>query len=265
MKIPLKIRERITMSVIALSVVSIMFTAAAGAIEKESEPYKLFYAANQNYEKREYEKAAKDYAAIIEMGLESGSLCYNLGNSFLKLGKLGYAILCYEKAKRIIPHDSDLDSNLTYARSLADISDDGGSPNLMVRAVNRIFGDYSLREIIFSATILYLLLLAIIGLFIFKPFLMRRFRLVQIVVTLLFAVNMAGVVMRYYDERILRHGIVVQKLVECKYEPIEKSTTYYTLREGGDVLVLSTRDGWRQIRRADHKAGWVKKEAVEEI
>lgn len=239
-------------------------SVAFSADHKTSEPNQLFYAANDHYEKGEYMPAVEGYMDIAEKGLENGNLYYNMGNAFLKLGKLGRAILCYEKAKRLIPHDSDLKANLAYARSLVESPDAGGS-NVIINGINRIFAEYNLREIIFSATILYLAILIIIALSIFKPFVMQRFRIVLWLLIILLAVDLAGTGIRYFNEQVLRRGIVVQKEVQCKYEPIEKSTTYYTLREGADVIIEKTRDGWTQIRRPDGKIGWVKKEAVEEI
>lgn len=253
-------------SIILLSTVLAVFViAVSGAEEKRSEPNQFFYTANRNYELREYIKAVEGYVAILEMGLESGNLYYNIGNGFLKMGKLGHAILCYEKAKRLIPQDSDLKANLSYARSLAESINDQAERNFIVKTVIKVFELYSLREIAFSATILYLALIVLFGMFIMKPFFARRFRIVLFIFIILFAINISVFAIRYFDERILKHGIVIQKTAECKYEPIEKSTTYYTLREGGDVLVLKTRNGWRQIKRPDGKMGWVKKEAVEEI
>lgn len=252
--------------VIILSAVLVLFVIAlSSAEEKKADPYQLFYAANHSYELRDYMRAVEGYVAILEMALESGSLYYNIGNGFLKMGKLGHAILCYEKAKRLIPHDSDLKANLSYARSLVENVNDGAGRNFIVKLINRIFEDYSLRAVTFSATILYLILIALISVFIIKPFFARRFRILLFIVIALFVLNLLAFAIRYFDERILKHGIVIQGKVECKYEPIEKSTTYYTLYEGGDVLVLKTRNGWRQIKRPDGKIGWVKKETVEEI
>jgi SH3-like domain-containing protein len=82
---------------------------------------------------------------------------------------------------------------------------------------------------------------------------------------MLLVLNLSAAAVKYYDENMLKHGIVVKKEVECKYEPIDSSTTYYTLREGGDVIILSTKSDWRQIRRSDGRTGWVKRDAVEEI
>lgn len=248
---------------VVLSVV--ITTGVSHAEEKKTDPHQLFYAANHDYEARDYQKAAEEYMAILDAGFESGSLYYNIGNSFLKMGMLGRAIVYYEKAKRLIPHDSDLKANLAYARSLVENAADGAHRNVVAGAINAIFEQYSLRAVIFSATLLYLILILLVGTTLMKPFLGRRLRVVVLTVTALFVVNLSALAIRYFNERILKHGVVVQKDAEGKYEPIEKSTTYYSLREGGDVIILSTRNGWRRVKRPDGKISWVKKETIEEI
>lgn len=252
-------------AIILASALAVFIIAASYAEEKKAEPYQLFYTANHNYESRDYPKAVEGYMAILESGLESGNLYYNIGNGFLKMGKLGHAILCYERAKRLIPHDSDLKANLSYARSLVEDVDTGAQGNFILNAINALFEPYSLRAVIFSAAILYLALVLLAGIFIAKPFFARRFRAASFLVAAAFILNLSALAVRYFDERILKQGVVVQKEVECKYEPIEKSTTYYTLHEGGHVIILNTRNGWRHIKRPDGKISWVKKEAVEEI
>ena len=52
--------------------------------EKPLDPNKLFYSANSLYEKREYEKALEEYNKILAMGIDSGPLYYNMGNSYFK-------------------------------------------------------------------------------------------------------------------------------------------------------------------------------------
>ena len=100
---------------------------------------------------------------------------------------------------------------------------------------------------------------------IMNPVFKRRVTFLFYVVLLIFLFTLSAFAVRYYGEEILRHGVVVAKDAECKYEPIDKSMTYYTLKEGQEVLILETRNGWRRIRRLDGKLAWVKKEAVEEI
>ena len=248
-------------------VILFISTLLSYAEEKKADPNQLFYVANGLYEKKDYAKAADEYLKIVDLGLESGSLYYNIGNSFLKMGKIGYAILSYEKAKTFIPRDSDLKSNLAYARSL---TGDAGiiqeSPkNFIINIIKRPFRDFNLNAIAVSAAILYLVAIVILAAFLLKPHFKARSGILFPIFFSLFLLNLAAFGVRYYDEHILEHGVVIQKEVECKYEPIEKSMIYYKIHEGQDVLILDTRNGWRQIKRPDGKIGWVAKESVEEI
>lgn len=256
--------RKITLFAIAILAVSLLFAAFAEEA-RQSDPSQLFYAGNSYYEKRDYAKAIEEYTRIIDMGLESGSLYYNIGNCFLKLGKIGNAVLFYERAKRLMPQDSDLRSNLAYARSLVGDSGQASARNLAARIVWRPFRYFNLNAVAASCVIFYLILILTQIVFLLKPHLKRRFRILIFTVLILFLFNLAAFGLRYYREKILTSGVVVQKEAECKYEPIDKSTTYYNLQEGSDVFILKTRNGWRQIRRPDGKIGWVKKEAVWEV
>ncbi|MFA5143829.1 MAG: tetratricopeptide repeat protein [Candidatus Omnitrophota bacterium] len=239
---------------------------AQGNTDKDSDPNKPFYLANSLYEKRDYEKALQEYNRVISMGIESGNLYYNMANSYFKLGKLGYAILFYEKAKQLMPQDSDLKANLDYAKSLvAGSGVDVPRKNPIVTLVKTPFVSLSLNAISVSAIIIYLVLTGLLIAGILKPGLFRKARLIYAAVVIIFIMNVGAFAIRYYDEELLRRGVVVGKNTECKYEPIDKSTTFYKLQEGDEVSILKTRDGWRRIKRIDGKAGWVRQEAVEEI
>ena len=76
-----------------------------------------FYQANTYYSMEKYNKAIEAYEEALNSGFESGNLYYNLANSYFKNGRLGEAILNYEKAMRLIPRDSDLKLNYEYAKS----------------------------------------------------------------------------------------------------------------------------------------------------
>jgi len=255
-----------TATFLLAAAISLSAACYSCAEQPKEDPNKLFYAANSLYEKQDYVKAIEAYVKILDMGLESGNLYYNIGNGFLKLGKLGYAILCYEKAKRFIPQNSDLKSNLAYAKSLVAASAfEVPSKNIIIRGIRKPFKDFNLNAIAISAMILYIIVVLIAVVFILNPLVVKRFMLIFLAFLALFLLNAGAFAIRYYDEDILKHAIVVAKEVECKYEPIDNSTTYYKLQEGDEVIVLKTRNDWRQIKRLDGKISWIKKSAVEEI
>ena len=250
-----------------LILISLVFCANfALSAEDSQDPRSIFYKANSLYEQREYEKASQVYAKILDIYAESGPLYFNIGNTFFKMGKIGYAILAYKKAQRLMPGDSDLKSNLVYAESLTEDS------ALQVLPQNRIawlfkfpFREYGLNTVSIILIVLYLMFIAMFLMGIINPVFKRRMTILFYPVLVGFLLTLGAFGIRYYDEEMLKHGVVVAKEAECKYEPIDKSNNYFTLKEGQEVLVLKTRNGWRRIRRLDGKLAWVKSDTVEGI
>jgi len=234
--------------------------------EDPQDPRILFYKANSLYEQREYEKASEEYAKILNIDSESGPLYFNIGNTFFKMGKTGYAILAYKKAQRLMPGDGDLKSNLAYAESLTEDSALRALPQNKVAWLFLFpFREYSLNTVSFLLIAFYLMLVAMLLTGIINPVLKRRMTIIFLPVLAGFLLTLGAFCIRYYDEEMLNYGVVVAKEADCKYEPIDKSNNYFTLKEGQEVLVLKTRNGWSRIKRLDGKLAWVKSEAVEEI
>lgn len=234
---------------------------------KAASPDNFFYRANADYARGDYAKAVENYVRVIELGFENGNLYYNLGNSFLKLGKVGYALLCYEKAMRYIPGDSDLKANMSYARSFTEAEPTGGMwyDNFLIRAAERPFRSFNLNTVAAIGLSLYLLVIALAVLNIAGVAFARKARSAYFIILVVFGLTVFVVGLRYYKEEFHKHAVVIQKEADARYEPIEKSTPYYKVYEGQNIVVLKAENGWRQIRRFDGKAGWIKKKAAEEV
>ena len=167
----------------------VLFAGAAFAQESDKglDPNKLFYAANGLYEKRDYTKALDEYNKILGMGIDSGNLYYNMANTYFKLGKLGYAVLFYEKAKRVMPHDSDLKANLDYARSLTTTSAmEVPRKNPVVTFVKTLFKNFSLNAIALSALMTYLVLMALFAVGIMNPVFAKKARIAYVAIAVIF-------------------------------------------------------------------------------
>jgi hypothetical protein len=66
------------------------------------------------------------------------------------------------------------------------------------------------------------------------------------------------VVPGYFKYRNNVHGaIILAKLTDARYEPVEKSNSHFPLYEGNKVFVLRQSDGWLKVKRPDGKIGWV--------
>lgn len=98
-----------------LAVVAYSPLSSGGAAENQQWE-EIFFGANQAYKKGRFSDAIDGYSQLLQSGQGSGHLYYNLGNTYFRLNDLGKAILNYERARLMLPRDSDLDFNFRYAR-----------------------------------------------------------------------------------------------------------------------------------------------------
>jgi tetratricopeptide (TPR) repeat protein len=78
-----------------------------------------FDRANALFEAGDFAAAAEAYDEILAEHGPRSAVYYNLGNSHLRMGDHGPAILAYERAKLLTPRDPDLRANLALARKNA--------------------------------------------------------------------------------------------------------------------------------------------------
>lgn len=252
---------------LTLTLTLFSYQFARAAVEPGADdPTKLFYRANSLYEKGDYTGALECYKAINSMGIDGGNIFYNIGNSYLKMGKIGYAILYYEKAHRFMPGDGDLKSNLNYARSLLDRAT--VEPDMREQIVSFIvapLGDFNLTAVTITFAITYCVFLGSIIVFVALPGWRRRWLYVVAVSGITFIFMGLQFWLKYSDEVLMEKGIVVKKEAPAKYEPIDKATVFYKLKEGDKVTILKTRAGWSYVKRVDGKCAWVEEGAVQKI
>ena len=97
-----------------------LLLASATSVEAQPERMdELFFKTNQAYKEGRYADAVKGYQKLLSAGYENGHVYYNLGNAFFRLEQLGRAIMHYERARILMPRDSDLNFNLRHARDQA--------------------------------------------------------------------------------------------------------------------------------------------------
>jgi tetratricopeptide (TPR) repeat protein len=123
-----------------------------------ADPEELFSQANRLYEEKDFSQALVKYRRIIEQGMENGTVYYNMGNACFKSGKLGEAILAYEKALKYLPRDEDIKTNLEFARLLAIKKEEQQERLSFAVLVERFLKNFSVNEWIFSFEIVYAIL-----------------------------------------------------------------------------------------------------------
>ena len=93
-----------------------------GAAVSQESPEAAAAAAARSYDAGAYEAAAAGYRRLLAApgGLDRAALHYNLGNAEYRTGRLGHAMLHWERSLAIRPGDGDARANVALARAVLD-------------------------------------------------------------------------------------------------------------------------------------------------
>jgi len=244
-----------------ISSISICILSPAEAMNKQ-QAMTEFVMAQGAYKDGDYEKAIRHYESIIERGLESGGIYYNLGNSYYKVGKRGKAILNYERAKRLLPRDSDLQFNDRYVRKSHAQLQDRRMTNVVFVALANHINFYTIDEMVLIITLLFILIGVLFLLSRFWQWSKNIKMITRIIPTILLIVFIFGLVIKLQEEHNLA---VVIKSSSAHFEPVEDAIVHFKLPQGKKVKIIKFKDGWVKIQRVDKKLGWVKASVLEKI
>jgi tetratricopeptide (TPR) repeat protein len=225
----------------------------------EASARQLFYQGNLAYKEGKYDLAIENYEKILDLGLESGNLYYNLGNMYFKKKEFGKALLNYKRALVLIPNDSDLRSNYEYVLSLLRLGAQSFG-NLFERLTARLFEGISIN---FLTILLSALFIIAVVFFVFKVFFAGLKLIGKIIIPVLIILFAISAVALSDKIKYLNNGaVVIVKMAQVKFEPLKSATTYFTLTEGSEVEVIDKTGSWYKVKRPDGKIGWIEKTAL---
>jgi tetratricopeptide (TPR) repeat protein len=247
-------------------IILVSFLIGISGINAQS-PDELMKSANKFYQEGNYQLALESYKQILGQGYESGALYYNLGNSYFKNGKLGYAIYNYEKGLKLLPNDEDLSYNLRIAnsRSVDKITE---LPKLFIVSWwEGLVTSLSITGWSFIVLIVFWILLASIGIYLMsrKITLQRISFLGASIFLALFLIVSILLFARANREAATNYGILLEPTYTVKLSPDLKSNDAFVIHEGIKFVIEDHVNDWSKIRLIDGKVGWVQKNAFGQI
>jgi tetratricopeptide (TPR) repeat protein len=227
----------------------------------------LITKANRFYQAGNFDKAVELYRQVVSSGYESPVLYYNLGNSYYRLGKIGYAILNYERAAKLSPGDEDITHNLALANSRIVDKIDIVPPFFLVRWWEHLLASFSISGWTYTAYFFYILILLSIGLFFFtkSPFRQKLslYSAAAFIIILIFISSLLSI--RLSRELNFKNGVVIEQAVNAKLSPDDKSPDAFVLHEGLKVRLEDKVNDWVRIRLGDGKVGWLPEKVLQTI
>lgn len=237
------------------------------AADASAEPSQLWESANAAYSTGNYDAAIDGYNRILDRGLHSAPLYYNLANALFKKGETGSAILYYNRALRLSPADEDIRHNLEYAERMTKDNIEAVPEFFLATWLRSVRSSLSCSAWTVMSLVLFAAMLALGLLYLLSQRLSVRkagfygmaAAMLLFVITSLFA---------WGERRVIvdrNEAIVMGSSVPVKSSPDKSATDLFVLHEGTKVTVGDTLDGWAEIRIADGNKGWVETGRIERI
>lgn len=211
-----------------------------------------FESANKLYAEGNYESAINTYSNLVQNGTVSAPLYFNLGNACMKSGRLGLAVVYYERALEISPRDPDIRANLQLARSRAY---QGSPPKPGV--LRSWTGWVSLNEWALLAALTWWGWLGLLVVGQIKTEWKNRLARPQRLLMIAFLLAAGGLGIRCYFHQMVDSALIIVKDASVKYGPLEESRVFYSLPDGAEITALDHQDEWVQIRDNQKRTGWV--------
>ncbi len=226
-----------------------------------------FEQGNKFYEKENYQAAISSYESVLASGKQSAELYFNLANNYYKLHKVAPAVYNYEKALLLNPNDTEIKTNLEFARKMA-IDDIKVIPKV---GFNKLLSDFTSRyhydtwawiAVCFS----FLFLLFFVGYYFSQKTGLKRIFFIGMFFWLvgIFLSAASG----FYEKgrnANERPAIVFSEIAPVKSEPKISSSDAFVLHEGTKVFIIESIANWKKIELTDETIGWIEDSAIKEI
>ncbi|MCX8081212.1 MAG: tetratricopeptide repeat protein [Bacteroidia bacterium] len=215
--------------------------------------------AEKLYNEKKFSDALKIYEDLEKEGYRSGPFYYNLGNIHYRLGHIGKAILYYEKAKKMMPNDENIQHNLSvcYTKTIDKVEVNENffiqsfKQGMIYRFSEKNWGILSVLMSFISAVLLAISLHLSVR---WRSILMPAGLLILIVSFLFFVFGKILV----NESNKKSFAIVLAKEIKVKSEPLEHSFVKFKLHEGSKVRIQEMDSEYSLIRLPNGSEGWVR-------
>ena len=215
-----------------------------------------FDQANKLYEEGKYREAAEAYSQLIEEGIQSPALFFNLGNAQFKAGRLGEAIVSYRHAEQLAPRDPDVRANLAFARR--QVSGPTQHPHWLHQRIELL----TTNEWTLIALVPLWLWFALLIARQLKPRLRSSLRgatWASGVASLWAVATLVFVLQHRLNEETV---VVTARNAVVRYGPFTESQSAFTAADGAELSLLDRKDDWFQVSAGAKSIGWLKTNAV---
>jgi tetratricopeptide (TPR) repeat protein len=226
-----------------------------------------FKQGNTLYNNEQYTEALNHYQKVLDEGMHSANLYFNIGNAHYKLNHIAESIYYFEKALLLDPNNDEVKNNLAFAQKMTIDAIENIPESGVSKIFNSLIGTVTYEtwaKISVGAALLFVL--CFIGYYF--AYRVSRKRFLFITSGLMVIITLTSLFFAYQQEAHTKNTIFAIVFAEdsaIKAEPNLSSTVNFTLHEGTKIKVLEQLKDWKKIKLADGKTGWVLAADIKEL
>ena len=237
-------------------IMTALVVVGAGTPARAAGQQTTFEQANAAFAQKDYGRAAGDYQAILTQQGFSAPVLFNLANDYYLDGKLGLAILNFERAQLLAPDDADIALNLHVARAKAGLAD---RPTAWFDRATRFVSLNTLSWLGGAAVLL-------IGVGMVVRLLKRSnpygWSVGMAASVCLLLATMSAIGLRWPE---LHRAIVTVKNAPVYIAPVTVGQPLFTLAEGQAVSLRKAHGEFVLLETSDGHRGWVNRANVSSL
>lgn len=237
--------------IVLLTGLFLLYPLTAGAEDN------LFEQANQTYSRGDFEQAINLYLKVAAKDGVSGSLLYNLANSYAATGQVGRAVVNYERALRLVPGHTDIQANLDQIRKDAGLYRD--DTPIYERLARLLEADQWLMLTGVAFLLLAIMTLATNLITHIPP------ALVRLVITGSLLVIITTLPPSLFRYQSWNDGVIVGQEAKLLISPFPEAASTGTIKAGRLVRPGKTHGDYVLIRDETGRSGWISRGSFERI
>jgi hypothetical protein len=225
---------------------------------------RIYDEGNQLYQKGDFSSAESCYSRLVNSGVDSGAVYYNLGNACFKQKKLGEAIYYWEKARQKLPGDREVLENLELAQLMIVDRIEIPADPFPLRVLFRLIHFLTLSQLAWAVLMLFIAGNVLFGTYILvrSPGTAARVLVGSLISLLLVALTGGMLAWRIYENHFRQTGIIVEQKVDVRSGPGADNVTVFTVHEGIPIRVRGSANGWYQVTLPNGWSGWLETRSV---
>lgn len=233
--------------------------------------------ANAEYDADRYADALALYMQVAEDEGVSSDLYYNIGNTYYRMGELGYSVLYYERALMLNPRHADAKTNLEFVSSKIQTKI-VQEKSFVLQVIDDFVHLQSSNTWATISALCFILLLGGVLLYLFtSTVLLRKIgffgggaMMIFTIISMMSAFAMKSNVETKDKAIVLTPSVTLSTVPRV---PKDKSEEAFILTAGNKVTIIDSvenksgelREKWYDVKADDSHRAWVKAKDVEKI